>query len=315
MTARTRNPKVCVCICTCDRRQRLSSLLTHLAELSPIEGYEIELLIIDNDPNGSSKRIYDEWQSRLPFSLHVAEETKRGIPFARNRAVDTALDAVGADYVAFIDDDDTPRPDWLRHLLSAARATRADLIFGNWTWASEIQIPPWLRNVGFLHPTGARSGLFGRPLGGATCNVLVGRSLLDSLRGKGQVFSEQFAFTGGEDTEFFVRAAKMGATFHRCEESVVFRRWDRDRLTLRGVMKRAFCYGITQGRIARLHLPQNEQRNRYRRKWKQLRKDFTRCITKAFLREKSEALSYLSRGVTRAGYIFGVHGGTIRYYR
>jgi succinoglycan biosynthesis protein ExoM len=310
----TRNPIVCVCICTCNRPQQLSSLLAHLAELSPIESYEVELLIIDNASNGSSKRIYDEWQSRLPISLHFAVETKRGIPFARNRAVDTALDAVGADYVAFIDDDDTPHPDWLRHLLSAAHATCVDLVFGNWTWSNEIQIPPLLHSVGFLQPQRLGSGLFGLPLRAATCNVLIRRALLDSLRRKGPVFSEQFAFTGGSDTEFFVRAVKLGATFQRCEHSVVFRRWERDRLTLQGAMKRAFRYGITQGRIARLHLSPGERRRRYRRKWKQLRKSLTRCIAKAFMRKGSESVYYLSEGVNRAGYIFGVHGGAIRYY-
>jgi succinoglycan biosynthesis protein ExoM len=293
----------------------LSSLLAHLAGLSPIEGYDVELLIIDNAPNGSSKRIYREWQSRLPISLHFAEEMKRGIPFARNRAVDTALDAVGADYVAFIDDDDTPQPDWLRHLLCAAHATRADLVFGNWIWSHEVQIPRRLQNIEFLQPQRAGSGLFGLPLRMATCNVLIRGALLESLRRQGQVFSEQFAFNGGSDTEFFVKAVKMGATFHRCEESVVLRRWDRDRLTLRGVMKRAFRYGITQGQIARLHLPPNELRSRYRHKWKQLRKNLTRCITAAFLWKQSDLVYYLSKGVNRAGYIFGVHQGTMRYYK
>ena len=54
--------------------------------------------------------------------LYFAEEQERGTSFARNRAITTAL-AQGAEWIAFIDDDDRPRPDWLAHVLDRQRVT------------------------------------------------------------------------------------------------------------------------------------------------------------------------------------------------
>jgi len=71
---------------------------------------------VDNAPKGEASAVSDGHRASLPVALHFAEQRLLGISFARNRAVTEALGR-GADFDAFIDDDDVPDVDWLLCLL------------------------------------------------------------------------------------------------------------------------------------------------------------------------------------------------------
>ena len=109
-------------------------------------------VVVDNRPDGRAEEICNESRAHLPCRLYFAEERKRGISFARNRAISTAL-AYGADLIAFIDDDDRPRPDWLAHLVDRQRATGADLeCSGSGSCPRLPVIPRSLRKIGLFKP-------------------------------------------------------------------------------------------------------------------------------------------------------------------
>ena len=55
-------------------------------------------------------------------------ESRRGISLARNRRLDAV--PADADFIAMIDDDERPEPDWLEELLLAQAATAADGVEG-----------------------------------------------------------------------------------------------------------------------------------------------------------------------------------------
>jgi glycosyltransferase involved in cell wall biosynthesis len=224
-------------------------------ELSGYNPQAVELIIVDNSPNEETEAICRRAAPRLPINLLYVTEHKSGITYARNRGVSVALDR-GADFVAFIDDDDQPQPDWLIQLLDRQAVTGADLVFG--TWVLDSMMPQWARESGiFRSPVKAKhenkGGRYGLPGCASTCNALVGREILGRVATTGPVFNHTFRFSGGEDKDFFIRAHDLGARLASADMSVIHRNHEPDRYTARGLLKRGFKNGCSQVSMAHSH--------------------------------------------------------------
>ena len=118
-----------------------------------------------------------------------------------------------AELVAFVDDDDVPRPDWLRLLVDRQAATQADIIFGRWEPAGQTALPLDLR-LGILHKPAKPDGFvdrFGLPQDASTNNVLMTKRVIISMLASDGLFSPDFALTGGGDHDFFIRSAAMAS--------------------------------------------------------------------------------------------------------
>ncbi|MEM0953507.1 MAG: glycosyltransferase family 2 protein [Pseudomonadota bacterium] len=249
--------KVAVCVCTHNRSQGLTRLLVALQDID-LSGYNpdaVQVIVVDNNPNRETEAICARAAPRLHISVHYAVEPRSGITFARNRAVEVALER-GADFVAFIDDDDQPQSDWLIQLLDRQAVTGADLVFG--TWVLDTMMPQWARESGiFRSPVKAKhqnkGGRYGLPGCASTCNALVGRSILERVATTGAIFNHTFRFSGGEDKDFFIRARLLGARLASADMSVIHRNHEPDRYTARGLMRRGFKNGCSQVGMARSH--------------------------------------------------------------
>jgi glycosyltransferase involved in cell wall biosynthesis len=249
--------KVAVCICTYDRSQSLTRLLSSLQniELTGLNPLSVEIIVVDNDPNRETEAICLRSGHRLPIPVHYVPEHEAGITHARNRAVSEALQRQ-ADFVAFIDDDDRPEPDWLLALLDRQAVTGADIVFG--TWVLDPHMPQWARDTGiFRSPVKVKNenkgGRYGLPGCASTCNVLVSRSALEAVAAHGPVFTHAFKNSGGEDKDFFIRAHKLGAVLTSADTSVIHRNQEPLRYTARGLLRRGFKNGCSQLIMARYH--------------------------------------------------------------
>ena len=253
----TVDSRVAICVCTHSRSQGLTRLLVSLQDMD-LSGYNpqsVEIIIIDNRPDPETEAICRRAAPRLPVALHYVAEPEPGITSARNRAVGIALER-GADFVAFIDDDDQPQSDWLIQLLDRQAVTSADLVFG--TWVLDTHMPQWARESGiFRSPVKAKhenkGGRYGLPGCASTCNVLIGRSILERVATTGDVFSHDFRYSGGEDKDFFIRAHNLGARLASADMSVIHRNHEPERYTARGLLKRGFKNGCSQVGMARSH--------------------------------------------------------------
>jgi succinoglycan biosynthesis protein ExoM len=258
---------IAICLCTCDRPQPLRSLLDMLAgmALGSLDPNDIFLVVVDNQPDGRAQAICDRARQRLPVRLHFVEELQRGISFARNRALATAL-ARGADFIAFIDDDDLPHPNWLLRLIDRQQATGADLVFGPWRLPDDLNVPAWLSEITFFKPPRLEAtSEYDLPSWAGTYNVLISRTALEQLQQGGQIFRPEFALIGGEDTDLFIRARSAGLKLAVAEDSVVIRRWDATRVSLRGTLRRAFFIGVSSTLLRRRHLSRQEYKRRRRK--------------------------------------------------
>jgi succinoglycan biosynthesis protein ExoM len=302
---------IAICICTYDRAHSLQQLLSVVSrmEFGPLDPSKVFFVVVDNHPDGRARAVCEEARAHLPCPLYFAEERERGISFARNRAVSEAL-AYGADFIAFIDDDDRPRSEWLAQLVNRQRETAADLVVGGWKVPASVSIPKSLRKIKFLEPPQSyETDRWGSICGASTCNVLIGRRVVEHLGLAGPVFRPEFALTGGGDTDFFIRAGAAGFSFAVAAESVVFRDWNAGRLTWRGVIRRAFRTGSTSMRIHLAHGSAADCEWKRREARKEMKRQIS-ALPRSLLKPKK-----LARCLSRIAWSLGVlHASTGRKY-
>lgn len=114
----SKGARVGICVATFRRPGRLRKLMKGLVSLSfrhvPVPN--VVVVVADNDPElGEAAQVCKEFEhGRWP--IIYTPEPHRGISYARNAAVKTAIES-GAEWIAFIDDDEVPLPFWLDELL------------------------------------------------------------------------------------------------------------------------------------------------------------------------------------------------------
>lgn len=232
--------RVAVCALTLQRPEGLRRLLGHLAALrTPDPPAEVEVVIVDNDPCASARPVVDRARDEFPWPLRYEVEPRRGIPFARNRAVAVAL-ASGADHVAFIDDDEMPEPGWLDELLRVQRSTGAEVVTGPVVPVFAEPPPRWAVEGRFFERPRFTTGEAIRYA--RTSNVLIAAG---ALAPHPRPFHEGFALSGGSDTHFFMRARLEGRRIVWADEAVVRELVPASRVDPAWLRRRAYRRGTT----------------------------------------------------------------------
>lgn len=245
---------VAVCIATFRRPALLRGLLESLGAMAfRARAPRVTLLVVDNDAAGSARAEVDAARPALPLETEYLVEPERNIALARNRGVARALE-LGADFVAFVDDDEVVRADWLERLLEAQARWGADAVCGNVVPRFSAQAPAWAPRTGLF---AQRLPPAGTPLPVAsTNNVLVSPRL---LRGPGRPFDPAFGVTGSSDSLFFLAAARRGARVVSAPEAVVEEHIPPARSSVGWVTRRAFRVGNAAVYCERA-LPRHERR-------------------------------------------------------
>lgn len=229
-------PRIAICIITYRRPASLAATLDSLRRLHTPEQVELRLRIIDNDAEQSARRTAEAYAADFPFPLTYHHEPRKGIPHARN----TALDVSAQDtHIAFIDDDDTAAEDWITRLFATAETTQADVVKGLIAYHFDE-----------AHAHIREMGIFGNPpqhtgeeLDSAwTNNVLFTTAFVQrhSLR-----FHSAFLKTGGSDNHFFRCAKRAGARIVMCREAVVHTQVPQQRTTTQWLAMRHTRVGAT----------------------------------------------------------------------
>jgi succinoglycan biosynthesis protein ExoM len=235
-----RNPvRIDICVCTF-RRPQLAETLRSLARLDVPEGYAANILVADNDDRPSAHPMIVRLADELGLHLRYIHCPARNISLARN----ACLDASDADYIAFIDDDETAEPDWIARLIAAAGEDDAEIVLGPVRARYATEAPSWMK-AGDFHST-LPVWVGGSIRTGYTCNVLMARTA-PSLAGIR--FSLQRGQTGGEDTEFFSRVHDRGGRIVFAPQAWVEEPVPASRATFGWLARRRFRMGQTHGRL------------------------------------------------------------------
>jgi cellulose synthase/poly-beta-1,6-N-acetylglucosamine synthase-like glycosyltransferase len=196
---------------------------------------EIRVIVVDNDPDGSAQRVAEASRDRIRFPIQYTHEHRVGIPYARNAAIAAAQ---GCDWVAFIDDDERPAPDWLEELLRVQRATGADVVTGPSLPRFTAAPPSWVVESRAFEPVRHATGT---RLSTAFTNNLLAR--VEMLRSLGRLFDERFRLGVGEDDELFRRVVAAGGSILWADDAIVYEEVPPARATLRWILARGFRVG------------------------------------------------------------------------
>ena len=235
-------------ICTF-RRDSLLQTLQSISQITLPEGISFKVVVVDNDDQPSAK---DKVLSvALPWPLEDIHAPARNISLARNAGLNSAQ---ASNWVAYVDDDETVSPDWLKELWSVAQSQDADVVLGPALAVYPDYTPTWMVELD-LHsskPVLKASP----PHTGHTCNVLFkwsGTPWQDTR------FELARGLTGGEDTAFFFELSKLGAKFAIADRAEAFEVVEDRRMSFNWLARRKFRMGqsystVAHGTISRVKL-------------------------------------------------------------
>lgn len=229
-------PSIAIAVITFRRQQQLAATLQSLRNIALPEDVRVRLLVVDNDPGKSAELIVASAKDGCPFPVEYLTEEKRGIPHARNKALENAT---GNDYVAFIDDDDMADSQWLAALYSAARSYAADVVKGRVLYS----FPSGKEYLGRIDLFAEVPVATGTELSSAwTNNVLFATKIYTQ---SGLRFDCSFTKTGGSDHHFFRCAKQSGAKIVMCSEAIIHTPVPQERTSWRWLARRNTRVGAT----------------------------------------------------------------------
>jgi succinoglycan biosynthesis protein ExoM len=233
--------KVIICIPTFKRPRMLRRCLDAIAAQQ--SDAELSVLVADNDAEGHAGLDLCRATENYPWPLTAVIAEQRGIAQVRNILIEHAL-ATNAAFVAMIDDDEWPQTDWIAQFLKTARATDADVLQGSILFgqASAADGHGDIRRA-----TGPVAMLQGAG------NLLIRRAVLEEMTAPW--FDLQFALSGGEDRDFFVRLSRSGKRFAWSDEARAHGDVPNARANLGWLLARAYSVGNSDMRVLLKHRP------------------------------------------------------------
>jgi glycosyltransferase involved in cell wall biosynthesis len=184
------------------------------------------------------------------FPLRCVVEPRRGHTYAYNRAFGLACRAPSTPgYVAVLDDDEYPDPNWLSAMIQVALDYSVDIVGGPVSPVFE-QPDHWLAKSGLFAPVRFATGRVPMIFGAG--NMLIRRAVLDEYLD--EPFLHDFAFTGGSDYDFFWRCRIDGRSFAWADEAEVFETTPPARTTIGYLLRRKFRNGTEATRLERKFL-------------------------------------------------------------
>jgi len=214
----------------------LNNCLTHLLNQSINSPFEI--IIIDNDINESARAVFSKVSIEninKAINLKYFVEPIQNISLARNLAIKIS----SGNLIAFIDDDEYPKSDWIINLLNEFEIRNADGILGNVIDIYPPNAPDWIRETKRLNPKGWIPGLQIKYAGG-TGNLLIKKECFLMREGP---FDPSFGKTGGEDAELLNWLISKGCRFYYCDKAITFELVEPSRIKILYQIKRAIQFG------------------------------------------------------------------------
>lgn len=230
---------VTINICTYHRPELLKKCVRSIGCLPIPENWQIQILIVDNACSQSCKELTEQLSLTSEIKIHYFAESRLGIPFARNRACVESL-KVNADWIIFIDDDETASKNWLIAYASALEKNKTNILTGPVKYIFPENHEKWLGNKGFRDiPDGAELKR------AATNNVMFSSSILKILS-PDQWFDEKMKLIGGSDSEFFTRLVNLGEKIVFVKQAEVIEPVTMSRLSMRWRLGRQFHSSIVR---------------------------------------------------------------------
>jgi succinoglycan biosynthesis protein ExoM len=234
-------PRIIVAICTYKRNDPLRTLLDALVEVAAAsrERARVGVVVVDDNPDRRAEAVVADFESAFDCGIRYRASGKANISIARNLAVNTALE--DADWVAMVDDDCEPAPDWLNAYLDVLEATGADCATGAMNLRVPDGSPKWMTDQPFFDDI--RFDFEDRaPMDLAATNNSIIRAQF--LRDHPEIrFEPRYGKLGGEDMVFYRTAHAAGLEIRFAKHAGVWGNEPADRATFKHLVLYRFWLG------------------------------------------------------------------------
>jgi len=226
-------------LCTYKRRTSLERTLHHIAEAAKQVAIPPVVIVVDNDGEDPQvEQSVREFGLNSGLVVRYRIEPRPGISAARNAIFDEAQ-LVGARFMAMIDDDEWPSPDWLAELLKTQSDAAAVVVGG----PVRPVFPPAATGLSKYtrYWSVDRQFLEGKPFVFCTCNFLIDLQAIAEL--PRPLFDEEFGLSGGGDTVFFRRLFYAGHAMAWSEAAWIHEEVPASRASFKWLRQRRYRVG------------------------------------------------------------------------
>jgi succinoglycan biosynthesis protein ExoM len=245
MTITHQRAGIAVGMCTYKRLASLQRTLQHTAEAIAHLGQPVQVIVVDNDGQdpavGAAVLASAE---KFGLKIHYVVEPAPGISAARN-AIFAKAEELGVRFLAMIDDDEWPLPEWLVELLRTQATTGAVVVGGPVRpifpdWASPLRryARYWSVEPQFLD---------NKPFVFCSCNFMIDlQAIANEPR---PLFDEVYGLSGGGDTAFFRKLFLNGCPMAWSESALLEEEVPDSRASFAWMRKRRFRVGNHMARL------------------------------------------------------------------
>ena len=236
----TEQPLVCISVCTRQRPNMLTRLIESFFTLRIPPGIRVNLEVVENDTEQRSKELVESFSSSHDRRVSYHFEPNLGIPLARNRCIREAA-ALGASFIAFVDDDEWFTPDWLENIWQHSQKHDHNAVIQGIVISCLDDDSPAIYQRFFQRPTPEHGSPRNRCF---TYNLLMPMTIFEQFSNR---FDESRPLAGGTDSKLFRELHVLGVPMYNCVDAVMYERVPRSRANLRWLSKRFFRIGLTLG--------------------------------------------------------------------
>ncbi|TLX13832.1 glycosyltransferase family A protein [Rhizobium sp. MHM7A] len=272
----------------------------------PARPYHLTMVIVDNDAAGSARATVEGFGQTGAYDLIYVVEPNQGIPFARNRALDSA--PAGTDLFCFLDDDEWPVDGWLDAMLETREKNRADCVYGPVQPVYPENPPEYFIKARVFERKKNKDGQ--RISYAASNNVMFDYPLIRSWNLR---FEEKMRFTGGTDYLFFNQAIRRGMQVFWADKALVYDIVPASRMTWKWVLQRQYRLGNTFAVSEVLH--GNLKRRLYRAAYGATRVMLGLAMLPAILISPYWGMRALTHVLRGAGMVNGILGHAYQEYK
>jgi glycosyltransferase involved in cell wall biosynthesis len=226
---------ISVCVCTYKRPSLLKRLLMELDRQGTAGLFTYSIVVADNDEAQSAEATVEECRELCRVAIAYCVEPRRNIALARNMVVANAK----GEYVALIDDDEFPAPQWLLTLFKQCNHYKVDGVLGPVVRHFDEVPPAWFRKSSIYDRKIKSTGELVGWEKARTGNVLLRRLIIAE---DAAPFRPEYR--AGEDQDFFRRKIDEGYTFIWSADAIVFEtippaRWKRSYILRKATLQGA----------------------------------------------------------------------------
>jgi len=249
------NNLISVCIATYKRPLLLEKLLVSLLNQKNIDQYNLEIVVVDNDPQKTAEPVINKFKeliiSNSRYSIKYDMQPEKNIALTRNRTVELAT----GNYLYFIDDDEYADEYCIYNHLKVMKEFDADVTFGN-------VLPYFEENVSNIIKAAKTFYKLNSPDGNRTKILATSNTLLkiSTFKQFNIYFNPDYGITGGSDNEFFLKMYNQGFKLVSASSSIVYEFIPHNRSNLLWLIKRVFRTGNNYSRSLIEHTSEKDIR-------------------------------------------------------